>query len=157
MSVMSGWLIPPPSEPVKSGEDLRREREAKIAELERRGLLRSERLRTAMLTVRREAFVPRRYRDHAYEEVPLPAPGRAGDDLLPAQLSAVLRAARARRAGPVPRGWRGIGLWHGSGAGGGRPRGPGRGDRYRRHHTRVRAGAPERRGLHRRGAGSRRR
>src|SRR5215204_1521788 len=75
MSVMSGWLIPPPSEPVKSGEDLRREREAKIAELERRGLLRSERLRTAMLTVRREAFVPRRYRDHAYEEVPLPLPG----------------------------------------------------------------------------------
>jgi protein-L-isoaspartate(D-aspartate) O-methyltransferase len=75
MSVMSGWLIPPPSEPVKSGEDLRREREAKVAELERRGLLRSERLRTAMLTVRREAFVPRRYRDHAYEEVPLPLPG----------------------------------------------------------------------------------
>ena len=75
MSVMSGWFIPPPSEPVKSGEDLRREREAKIAELERRGLLRSERLRTAMLTVRREAFVPRRYRDHAYEEVPLPLPG----------------------------------------------------------------------------------
>jgi protein-L-isoaspartate(D-aspartate) O-methyltransferase len=75
MSVMSGWLIPPPSEPVKSGEDLRREREAKIAELERCGLLRSERLRTAMLTVRREAFVPRRYRDHAYEEVPLPLPG----------------------------------------------------------------------------------
>jgi protein-L-isoaspartate(D-aspartate) O-methyltransferase len=75
MSVMSGWVIPPPSEPVKSGEDLRLEREAKIAELARRGLLRSERLRTAMLTVRREAFVPRRYRDHAYEEVPLPLPG----------------------------------------------------------------------------------
>lgn len=44
---MSGWLIPPPSEPVKSGDDLRRERDAKIAELQRRGLLRSERLRTA--------------------------------------------------------------------------------------------------------------
>jgi protein-L-isoaspartate(D-aspartate) O-methyltransferase len=72
---MSGWRIPPPSEPVKSGEDLRREREAKIAELERRGLLRSERLRTAMLTVRREEFIPPRYRDHAYEEVPLPLPG----------------------------------------------------------------------------------
>jgi protein-L-isoaspartate(D-aspartate) O-methyltransferase len=72
---MSGWLIPPPSEPVKSGEDLRREREAKIAELERRGLLRSERLRTAMLTVRREAFIPPRYRDYAYEEIPLPLPG----------------------------------------------------------------------------------
>jgi protein-L-isoaspartate(D-aspartate) O-methyltransferase len=70
-----GWLIPPPSQPVKSDEDLRREREAKIGELERRGLLRSQRLRRAMLTVRREAFIPSRYRDHAYEEIPLPLPG----------------------------------------------------------------------------------
>ena len=70
-----GWLIPPPSEPVKSDEDLRREREAKVAELERRGLLRSERLREAMLTVRREDFIVVRYRDHAYEEIPLPLPG----------------------------------------------------------------------------------
>ena len=70
-----GWLIPPPSQPVKSDEDLRREREAKIGELERRGLLRSERLRRAMLTVRREEFIPSRYRDHAYEEIPLPLPG----------------------------------------------------------------------------------
>jgi protein-L-isoaspartate(D-aspartate) O-methyltransferase len=66
-----GWLIPPPSRPVKSDEDLRREREAKIGELERRGLLRSERLRRAMLTVRRESG----YRDRAYEEIPLPLPG----------------------------------------------------------------------------------
>jgi hypothetical protein len=51
---VSGWLIPPPTRPVKSREDLRRERDAKMAELERRGLLRSERLRRAMLTVRRE-------------------------------------------------------------------------------------------------------
>jgi protein-L-isoaspartate(D-aspartate) O-methyltransferase len=71
----AGWLIPPPSQPVKSDEDLRREREAKIGELERRGLLRSERLRGAMLTVCREDFIPSRYRDHAYEEVPLPLPG----------------------------------------------------------------------------------
>ena len=70
-----GWLIPPPSRPVKSDEDLRREREAKIGELERRGLLRSERLRRAMLTVRREDFVPSGYRDRAYEEIPLPLPG----------------------------------------------------------------------------------
>ena len=70
-----GWLIPPPSQPVKSDEDLRREREAKIGELERGGLLRSERLRRAMLTVRREDFIPSRYRDHAYEEIPLPLPG----------------------------------------------------------------------------------
>lgn len=71
----SGWRIPPPSQPVKSDEDLRREREAKVGELGRRGLLRSERLRTAMLTVRREDFIPSRYRDHAYEEIPLPLPG----------------------------------------------------------------------------------
>jgi protein-L-isoaspartate(D-aspartate) O-methyltransferase len=72
----SGWVIPPPSQPVKGGEDLRREREAKVGELRRRGLLSSERLRRAMLTVRREDFVPSRYRDHAYEEIPLPLPGQ---------------------------------------------------------------------------------
>jgi protein-L-isoaspartate(D-aspartate) O-methyltransferase len=70
-----GWLTPPPSRPVKTDEDLRREREAKIGELERGGLLRSERLRRAMLAVRREDFIPSRYRDHAYEEIPLPLPG----------------------------------------------------------------------------------
>jgi protein-L-isoaspartate(D-aspartate) O-methyltransferase len=72
----SGWVIPPPSRPIKSDEDLRREREAKIAELGRRGLLRSERLRRAMLTVRREDFIPSGYRDHAYQEIPLPLPGQ---------------------------------------------------------------------------------
>ena len=72
---MSGWVIPPPRRPVKSDEDLRREREAKVGELGRRGLLRSERLRAAMLTVAREDFLPYRYRDHAYEEIPLPLPG----------------------------------------------------------------------------------
>ena len=72
---MSGWVIPPPSQPVKSDEVLRREREAKVAELGRRGLLRSQRLGRAMLTVRREDFIPPCYRDHAYEEIPLPLPG----------------------------------------------------------------------------------
>jgi protein-L-isoaspartate(D-aspartate) O-methyltransferase len=72
---MSGWVIPPPSRPLKSDEDLRREREAKIEELRRRGLLRSERLRSAMLSVAREDFIPSGYRDHAYEEIPLPLPG----------------------------------------------------------------------------------
>jgi protein-L-isoaspartate(D-aspartate) O-methyltransferase len=72
---VSGWFIPPPSRPVKSDEDLRREREAKVRELGRRGLLRSERLGRAMLTVCREAFIPSCYRDHAYEEIPLPLPG----------------------------------------------------------------------------------
>jgi protein-L-isoaspartate(D-aspartate) O-methyltransferase len=73
--VVSGWVIRPPSPPVKSDEDLRREREAKVRELGRRGLLRSERLGGAMLTVRREDFIPPGYRDHAYEEIPLPLPG----------------------------------------------------------------------------------
>jgi protein-L-isoaspartate(D-aspartate) O-methyltransferase len=72
---LTGWVIPPPGQPVKSDEDLRREREAKVADLGRRGLLRSKRLRRAMLTVRREDFIPARYRDHAYEEIPLPLPG----------------------------------------------------------------------------------
>jgi methylase of polypeptide subunit release factors len=70
-----GWFIPPASLPVKSDETLLREREAKIEELARRGLLRSERLRRAMLGVLREDFIPSPYRDHAYEEVPLPLPG----------------------------------------------------------------------------------
>ena len=73
---MNGWVIPPPSRPLKSDEDLRREREAKIGELGRRGLLCSERLHAAMLTVAREDFIPSRYRDHAYEEIPLPLPGQ---------------------------------------------------------------------------------
>ena len=72
---MSGWVIPPPSRPLKSDEDLRREREAKTGELRRRGLLRSERLGNAMLKVAREDFIPSDYRDHAYEEIPLPLPG----------------------------------------------------------------------------------
>jgi protein-L-isoaspartate(D-aspartate) O-methyltransferase len=72
---VSGWLIPPPSRPAKSDEQLRREREAKIGELGERGLLRSERLRRAMLSVPREDFIPSNYRDHAYEEIPLPLPG----------------------------------------------------------------------------------
>jgi protein-L-isoaspartate(D-aspartate) O-methyltransferase len=72
---VSGWFIPPPSPPFKSDEELRREREAKVLELERRGLLGSERLRRAMLIVRREDFIPPGYRDHAYEEIPLPLPG----------------------------------------------------------------------------------
>jgi len=72
---MSGWVIPPPSRALKSDEDLRAEREAKIGELGRRGLLRSIRLHRAMLNVAREDFIPPDYRDHAYEEIPLPLPG----------------------------------------------------------------------------------
>jgi protein-L-isoaspartate(D-aspartate) O-methyltransferase len=70
-----GWELPPPSS-VKSDADLGREREAKVAELARSGLLRSGRLREAMRAVGREEFVPPAWRDYAYAEVPLPLPGR---------------------------------------------------------------------------------
>jgi protein-L-isoaspartate(D-aspartate) O-methyltransferase len=73
---VSGWQVPFPSA-VKTDAELRRERRDKVAELERRGLLRSERLRAAMLTVPREDFAPPAWRDHAYAEVPLPLPGRS--------------------------------------------------------------------------------
>lgn len=72
---MPGWVIPPRKEPVKTPEIFRREREQKVGWLIREGFLRSESLRRAMLTVRREDFIPRLYRDYAYEEVPLPLPG----------------------------------------------------------------------------------
>lgn len=55
---MAGWFVPPPRAPVKSDGELRRERESKVAEPQRRGLLRSEGISRAMLTVRREDFIP---------------------------------------------------------------------------------------------------
>lgn len=70
-----GWLVPPPSEPTKDRERFRAERRRKVDDLERRGLVRSKRIKHALLAVPRERFVPRSYRDHAYEEVPLPLPG----------------------------------------------------------------------------------
>lgn len=73
---MRGWRVPPPREPTKSPEALRREREAKVEELVARGLVESAVIRDALLAVPREAFIPREYRDYAYEEVPLPLPGR---------------------------------------------------------------------------------
>ena len=72
---MAGWLIPPPRPPTKTAVQFRREREAKVAELVRCGLLCSARIEHALLTVPREAFIPPAYRDYAYEEVPLPLPG----------------------------------------------------------------------------------
>ncbi len=73
--IVFGWIAPPPSEPRKSQDQLRLEREDKVRSLERQGLLRSPRIRRALLTVCREDFIPPEYRDHAYEEVPLPLPG----------------------------------------------------------------------------------
>ena len=99
----NGWLSPLPSRPVKSDEDLRREREAKIGELERRGLLRSERLRQAMLTVRREDFIPSSYRDHAYQEIPLPLPGERATISCP-DASPLLRAGTGSTCVPTATG-----------------------------------------------------
>lgn len=71
-----GWLIPPPTEPTKSREDFEQERVAKVAWLTEQGLLKSERIRQALLKVPREDFIPHLYRDYAYLEVPLPLPGQ---------------------------------------------------------------------------------
>ena len=70
-----GWIIPPPTEARKSRDDFRKEREQKVRQLIANGLLRSGKIRSALLAVPREDFIPSRYRDYAYEEVPLPLPG----------------------------------------------------------------------------------
>jgi protein-L-isoaspartate(D-aspartate) O-methyltransferase len=72
---MEGWIIPPPREPVKSREELARERRLKVEWLVRHGYLHSGLIREAMLKVEREEFIPTLYRDYAYQEVPLPLPG----------------------------------------------------------------------------------
>jgi len=74
---MPGWIIPPPRTPTKSAAEHARARRRKVESLEERGLLASPRIKAALLAVRREDFVPREYRDYAYEEVPLPLPGAA--------------------------------------------------------------------------------
>lgn len=53
-----------------------KEREAKVKWLIKKGLLKSERIKQALLKVPREEFIPTQYRDYAYEEVPLPLPGK---------------------------------------------------------------------------------
>lgn len=70
-----GWRIPPAKKPTKSSAEFAAERRAKVAWLTEQGLLHSERIRQALLKVPREAFIPRQYRDYAYQEVPLPLPG----------------------------------------------------------------------------------
>ena len=74
---MYGWQIPPPKKPSKSRADLARERREKVASLIKQGLLKSERIKQALLKVPREDFIPEPYRDYAYLEVPLPLPGLA--------------------------------------------------------------------------------
>jgi len=70
-----GWIIPPAAEPRKSRDEFRLEREKKVRQLIADGLLHSDRIRSALLAVQREDFIPPRYRDYAYQEVPLPLPG----------------------------------------------------------------------------------
>ncbi len=74
---MDGWRIPPPRKPSKSKADFARERRQKVAALIQQGLLKSERIKQALLKVPREDFIPGPYRDYAYLEVPLPLPGLA--------------------------------------------------------------------------------
>ena len=73
---MQGWIVPPPKEPTKSREEFTKERHKKVEWLIRRGYLRSERIKEAMLRVPREDFIPHMYKDYAYREVPLPIPGQ---------------------------------------------------------------------------------
>lgn len=73
--VIRGWIIPPPKAPIKTVTEFEAERRAKARSLEAQGLLKSERIKSALLKVPREEFIPSQYRDYAYEEVPLPIPG----------------------------------------------------------------------------------
>lgn len=72
---MAGWIIPPPKEPTKSEKDFTKERADKVRWLARRGYLKSERIKQALLEVAREDFIPNPYRDYAYLELPFPLPG----------------------------------------------------------------------------------
>jgi protein-L-isoaspartate(D-aspartate) O-methyltransferase len=72
---MQGWILPSPTEPTKTATTFGRERRAKVRWLVAEGLLKSARIKRALLKVRREDFIPRAYRDYAYQEVPLPLPG----------------------------------------------------------------------------------
>jgi protein-L-isoaspartate(D-aspartate) O-methyltransferase len=72
---MQGWIIPPPREPTKTARTFAMERRAKVRWLVAQGLLKSARIKRALFKVRREDFIPRAYRDYAYQEVPLPLPG----------------------------------------------------------------------------------
>jgi len=73
---MQGWIIPPPTSPTKRKEVLAKERAEKVKWLIKKGLLKSEQIKQALLKVPREEFIPTQYRDYAYEEVPLPLPGK---------------------------------------------------------------------------------
>ncbi|NIS81584.1 MAG: protein-L-isoaspartate O-methyltransferase [Anaerolineales bacterium] len=73
---MPGWIVPPQKEPTKTKADFAEAREHKVQTLIEQGYLQSQRIIDALLTVPREIFIPREYRDYAYREVPLPLPGK---------------------------------------------------------------------------------
>jgi protein-L-isoaspartate(D-aspartate) O-methyltransferase len=73
---MRGWIIPPPRPPTKSQAQFEKERTDKARWLEDHGYLKSERIRQALLKIRREDFIPSDYRDYAYLELPFPLPGK---------------------------------------------------------------------------------
>ncbi|MFX0124682.1 MAG: protein-L-isoaspartate O-methyltransferase [Candidatus Hodarchaeota archaeon] len=73
---MIGWIIPPPKPSKKSSEIFLQERQRKIVTLKQTGFLKSEVIEKAMLKIPREVFVPFNYRDHTYEELPFPLPGK---------------------------------------------------------------------------------
>lgn len=73
---MSGWIVPPPKEPIKVREDFDKERNKKVKQLIKQGYLKSEIIKKAMLKVPREDFIPQPYKDYTHREVPLPLPGR---------------------------------------------------------------------------------
>jgi protein-L-isoaspartate(D-aspartate) O-methyltransferase len=72
---MRGWIIPPPTEPIKTKQEFEAERAAKVTWLIQHDFLKSDRIKDALLKVPREDFIPDYYRDYAYEEVPFPLPG----------------------------------------------------------------------------------
>ena len=51
-------------------------RDGKVEELKNRGFLKSPIIEKAMLKIPRENFIPFNYRDHTYEELPFPLPGK---------------------------------------------------------------------------------
>lgn len=73
---MIGWVIPPPKPPKKTKQTLLIERQNKIEWLRANGFLRSKTIEAAMQKIPREEFVPFFYRDHTYEELPFPLPGK---------------------------------------------------------------------------------
>jgi len=72
---MQSWTVPPPKEPTKTREEFKKERFAKAGWLVRRGYLKSDRIKEALLKVPREDFIPHKFKDYAYLEVPIPLPG----------------------------------------------------------------------------------